>query len=60
MLQTIKNKILTLEQLTSVLTLLRLKQKKIVFTNGCFDLIHQGHVDYLAKAREKETCLFLA
>lgn len=25
---------------------------KIVFTNGCFDLIHKGHVDYLAKARD--------
>lgn len=59
MLQTIKNKILTPEQLTSVLTYLRLKQKKIVFTNGCFDLIHQGHVDYLAKAREKGDVLIL-
>lgn len=26
--------------------------KKIVFTNGCFDLLHRGHVYYLAKARE--------
>ncbi len=26
--------------------------KKIVFTNGCFDLIHRGHVDYLKKAKE--------
>ncbi len=25
--------------------------KKIVFTNGCFDLLHLGHVDYLSKAR---------
>lgn len=25
--------------------------KKIVFTNGCFDLLHLGHVDYLEKAR---------
>ncbi|HBK88450.1 MAG TPA: D-glycero-beta-D-manno-heptose 1-phosphate adenylyltransferase, partial [Cytophagales bacterium] len=25
--------------------------KKIVFTNGCFDIIHLGHVDYLEKAR---------
>ena len=24
--------------------------KKIVFTNGCFDLVHRGHLDYLAKA----------
>lgn len=27
-------------------------EKKIVFTNGCFDLLHRGHVYYLAKARE--------
>lgn len=26
--------------------------KKIVFTNGCFDLLHRGHVDYLAKAAD--------
>lgn len=26
--------------------------KKIVFTNGCFDILHAGHVDYLAKAKE--------
>jgi D-glycero-beta-D-manno-heptose 1-phosphate adenylyltransferase len=26
--------------------------KKVVFTNGCFDLIHLGHVDYLEKARQ--------
>jgi D-glycero-beta-D-manno-heptose 1-phosphate adenylyltransferase len=27
------------------------KGEKVVFTNGCFDLIHLGHVDYLEKAR---------
>lgn len=27
-------------------------EKKIVFTNGCFDLLHQGHLDYLAKAKD--------
>jgi len=26
--------------------------KKVVFTNGCFDILHLGHVDYLEKARE--------
>jgi D-glycero-beta-D-manno-heptose 1-phosphate adenylyltransferase len=26
--------------------------KKIVFTNGCFDILHQGHVDYLCKAKD--------
>jgi rfaE bifunctional protein nucleotidyltransferase chain/domain len=29
----------------------REKEKKIVFTNGCFDIIHAGHVDYLEKAK---------
>ena len=28
------------------------KPFKVVFTNGCFDLIHRGHVDYLSKARD--------
>lgn len=27
------------------------KDKKVVFTNGCFDIIHAGHVDYLRKAK---------
>jgi rfaE bifunctional protein nucleotidyltransferase chain/domain len=26
--------------------------KKVVFTNGCFDILHKGHVDYLAKAAD--------
>jgi D-beta-D-heptose 7-phosphate kinase/D-beta-D-heptose 1-phosphate adenosyltransferase len=29
----------------------RAENKCIVFTNGCFDLLHPGHIDYLAKAR---------
>lgn len=33
------------------LSSLQAEGKKIVFTNGCFDLIHLGHVDYLEKAR---------
>jgi len=32
------------------LAYLRFKGMKIVFTNGCFDILHQGHIDYLAKA----------
>ncbi|MDX1959365.1 MAG: D-glycero-beta-D-manno-heptose 1-phosphate adenylyltransferase [Leptospiraceae bacterium] len=28
-----------------------LKDKKIIFTNGCFDLVHPGHIDYLIRAR---------
>lgn len=32
--------------------LLENKGKKIVFTNGCFDILHRGHVTYLAEARK--------
>lgn len=31
--------------------------KKVVFTNGCFDVLHAGHVDYLKKARDLGDCL---
>jgi len=37
--------------LQSLLAILRAAGKKIVFTNGCFDLIHTGHTRYLAQAR---------
>ena len=30
----------------------RLLSRKLVFTNGCFDLLHQGHIDYLSKAAD--------
>jgi rfaE bifunctional protein nucleotidyltransferase chain/domain len=32
------------------LAIWRFKNQKLVFTNGCFDIIHRGHVEYLAKA----------
>ena len=35
-----------------VIVLLKKEGKKIVFTNGCFDLIHVGHIRYLTQARE--------
>lgn len=51
MIEIIKSKILGDKNLCSVLELARMQDRKIVFTNGCFDLLHQGHIDYLAKAR---------
>ncbi|WMN08045.1 D-glycero-beta-D-manno-heptose 1-phosphate adenylyltransferase [Marivirga arenosa] len=36
------------------------KNEKLVFTNGCFDILHLGHVDYLEKAAEKGTKLIVA
>ncbi|MCZ8155523.1 MAG: D-glycero-beta-D-manno-heptose 1-phosphate adenylyltransferase [Leptospira sp.] len=43
------------------ITLLRksLDGKKIVFTNGCFDLLHPGHVEYLCRARDLGDLLWL-
>ncbi len=52
-LEIIKNKILSGEKLERTLALWRFQQKKIVFTNGCFDLLHLGHVDYLCKAKDE-------
>ena len=37
----------------------RLKGRKIVFTNGCFDILHPGHVDYLTQARDLGNFLVL-
>ena len=34
--------------------------ERVVFTNGCFDLLHMGHVRYLRQARELGTCLIVA
>ena len=36
------------------------KNKKIVFTNGCFDILHRGHTDYLNKAKELGDFLIVA
>lgn len=52
-LQTLKGKIYTdLHQLEMRLNVCRFKKQKIVFTNGCFDILHLGHVDYLSKAAD--------
>ncbi|MFO0705913.1 MAG: D-glycero-beta-D-manno-heptose 1-phosphate adenylyltransferase [Nitrospira sp.] len=47
-----QEKILTRPQLLDRLDSLRAGGKQIVFTNGCFDLMHVGHVRYLQAARE--------
>ncbi|QQS36740.1 MAG: D-glycero-beta-D-manno-heptose 1-phosphate adenylyltransferase [Ignavibacteriales bacterium] len=39
---------------------LKAENKKLVFTNGCFDLIHAGHVDYLNKSRALGDALVVA
>jgi D-beta-D-heptose 7-phosphate kinase/D-beta-D-heptose 1-phosphate adenosyltransferase len=44
-------KILTWDKLQKTVARLKAKNKKIVFTNGCFDIIHIGHVRYLKEAK---------
>lgn len=44
--------ILGKEDLAKVVAGLQAQGKRVVFTNGCFDIIHAGHVEYLAKSRE--------
>lgn len=38
--------------LSKILSRLRSKGERIVFTNGCFDIIHRGHIKYLSKAKK--------
>lgn len=47
------------EDIASFCETLRRGGKKIVFTNGCFDILHAGHVRYLAAARALGDCLVL-
>jgi len=53
-------KIKNLNALKRISLRLKAQGKKIVFTNGCFDLLHYGHVKYLQDAREKGDILVVA
>jgi D-glycero-beta-D-manno-heptose 1-phosphate adenylyltransferase len=51
-LNLIKSKIYSWDHLRKQLAIWRFKGQKIVFSNGCFDVLHLGHIEYLAKARD--------
>jgi D-beta-D-heptose 7-phosphate kinase/D-beta-D-heptose 1-phosphate adenosyltransferase len=53
-------KILTLERAFEVVAELKRRGKRVVFTNGCFDLLHPGHTRYLAEARKLGDVLLVA
>jgi len=53
-------KILTREQLAGVRARLRVEGRRLVFTNGCFDILHVGHVRYLGAARAAGDALLVA
>lgn len=50
--QILQHKILLCDALVKRINIWRMFNHKIVFTNGCFDILHQGHVDYLCKAKD--------
>ncbi len=52
-MQQIVQKISSRPELVSLVKEWREKGEIIVFTNGCFDLLHRGHIEYLAKASEQ-------
>jgi D-beta-D-heptose 7-phosphate kinase/D-beta-D-heptose 1-phosphate adenosyltransferase len=56
----VREKILDFDSLLTERERLRREGKKVVFTNGCFDLLHPGHVRYLAQARALGDALILA
>lgn len=48
-----QEKIKTLPELLSIRKRLKAEGKRVVFTNGCFDLLHIGHIRYLAEAKSQ-------
>ena len=51
-LDILQSKFYTKETIVKEVNAWRLKNNKIVFTNGCFDILHLGHIDYLSKAAD--------
>lgn len=50
-------KLVTLKEMKRIRDRLRREGKRLVFTNGCFDILHVGHVRYLTEARARGDCL---
>jgi len=51
--------VVTLADLVQIRKKLKRAEKKVVFTNGCFDIVHRGHVEYLTKAKALGDVLFV-
>lgn len=51
--------LIPVERIEDFCTTLREAGQKVVFTNGCFDILHAGHVRYLNEARAQGDCLVL-
>lgn len=50
-IENIERKILDKQRLQTMLNIWDMKERKIVFTNGCFDVLHYGHIHYLSEAK---------
>jgi rfaE bifunctional protein nucleotidyltransferase chain/domain len=53
-------KVLTVDEFVAERAKLKCAGKRVVFTNGCFDIIHPGHIAYLRDARDLGDCLIVA
>ncbi len=54
------DKIIGIKEIMAIRVDLKRERKVLVFTNGCFDLIHRGHVEYLKKAKSYGDVLLVA
>ena len=59
-LDTTASRILTLDEAAALVDGLRAQGRRVVFTNGVFDLLHPGHVRYLERARAEGDALVVA
>lgn len=59
-LEAIRAKIHTIDTLKRSIAQWKLFDEKVVFTNGCFDIMHKGHIDYLCKAADLGNKLIVA
>lgn len=55
-----KSKVKSLDEMKTELRRLKAEGKRIVFTNGCFDILHPGHTRYLNEARSQGDYLIVA
>ncbi|HIG32043.1 MAG TPA: D-glycero-beta-D-manno-heptose 1-phosphate adenylyltransferase [Flavobacteriales bacterium] len=56
---TLKNKIFSVENLKLQVDKWKVSGERVVFTNGCFDIIHQGHIEVLARTADLGTKLII-
>lgn len=54
------NYLKSIDELVIIREALKKENKKVVFTNGCFDILHAGHVDYISKAKSFGDVLIVA